>query len=115
MLFVSVFPSSLLPSLTFCSITTVLVPLTFDFIGFIPYLLSASNAKSKANTIAAVIITITTTAAVLFTSCFGVGQITFFNISRIFLEILCLFIFYMLHSFNHHMILSFCFSPIFVL
>ncbi len=48
-----------------------------DFKLLIPYLFNKPKATSNTKTIAAVIIT-TTTAIVLFTSCFGVGQITFF-------------------------------------
>ena len=40
-----------------------------------------SNATSNTNTITAVINTIVTTATVLLTNCFGVGQITFFSFS----------------------------------
>src|SRR5699024_7617612 len=46
---------------------------------FIPYVFKASNAKSNSKTIIAVIKTIVITAIVLFTTCFGVGQITFFS------------------------------------
>ena len=58
--------------------TSLEVPIT-SFILLIPWLLIVSNVKSNTKTIAAVISTITITAIVLFTNCFGVGQITFFN------------------------------------
>ena len=57
---------------TFCESTICLIL-------SIPCELMFSNAKSRTNTIAAIISTTTITATVLFASCLGVGQITLFN------------------------------------
>ena len=62
----------------------------------IPCLLRASNAISNTKTIAAVINTIVTTAIVLFSNCFGVGQTTLFNSALKSLKKLFLFLLFSL-------------------
>ena len=81
-----VFSTLLVFSSTVLTILVFSLEVTASLTLSIPYLLRASNAISNTNTIAAVISTIVITAIVLLASCFGVGQITFFNSALKFLK-----------------------------